>query len=157
MIKISNLTNRKGKNSYIFSDFHLDLTQDQVTKNKVNSDIVTGSDIASDVDQKAVLNSVRNIITQRRHLNPKFGINIRKYIGQPVSNIIGNAIGDEIDKGLKLFEPRVNLTKLVIAPNYDQNSYHVYLFLEMPNFPNNTINVLGVLDKIGEFNYINKQ
>lgn len=156
MIKISNLTNRKGKNNYIFSDLHLDFTPNQVTKNSVNNDIVVGNDIASDVDQKAIMNSIRNIISQRRYLDSAFGVNIRKYIGEPVSDLIGMAIGDAIDKGITLYEPRVSLTKLLVAPDYDKNTYHIFIFLTTPNFPNNDISLIGILDKTGEFNYINK-
>ena len=153
-IKISNLTNKKNGRDYSFADIHLDFSPKQASSNTRNSDIVSGNDIEADYDEKAIMNSLRNILTQRRYLNPSFGVNIKKYIGGSVNDLTSKAIGTEIDRGITLFEPRVKVEKIIVLADPDKFSYYISIAVSLPNFQK-IFYYSGVLDNIGNFNFIN--
>ena len=153
-ITISNLTNKKGNNSYTFSDLHMDLEETKSSANNRNSNVVNGSDILADVDEQVIRNQIRNLFTQTRYLNPLFDINIRKYIGQPLSEMGARSLGQAVDKGISLFIPTVRVTKILVAPNYDNFSYEMALFLDLPNFGSSAI-LKGNLNSNGSFDFVN--
>lgn len=153
-ITISNLTNKKGTNSYSFSDLHLDLKASQISTNVKNANIVAGNDIISDVDEQAIRNSLINILTQSRYLNPKFNVNLRKYIGRTPNDMVAMSIAQDIDKGIALFEPRVRVDKVLVAPDFTTNSYVVALVLFLHNF-NKTVMYNGLISNVGEFDLLN--
>lgn len=153
-ITISNLTNKKGTNAYSFSDLHLDLKTSQVSTNIRSANIVAGNDILSDVDEQAVRNSLVNILTQSRYLTPLFNVNLRKYIGRTPNDMVAMNIAQDIDKGINLFEPRVRVDKILVAPDINTNSYIVAIVLFFFNF-NTTIMFNGTLSNAGEFDLLN--
>ncbi len=125
MITIGNLSNRPNGRPYSFSDIHLDLQEKLSSTNVKNADVVRGNDIIMDTDAAAIRNSVINIVTQRRYFNSEFNINIKQYIGEFVSEMTGQSIGDAIDKGLSLFEPRINVVKILVGANEETYSYSI--------------------------------
>jgi phage baseplate assembly protein W len=153
-ITISNLTNKKGANLHSFSDLHLDLKEQKVSTNVKNTNIVAGNDILADVDELAIRNSLINILTQNRYLNPMFNVNLRKYIGRTPSDMVAMNIAQDIDRGIALFEPRVRVDKVLVAPDYTTNSYVVALVLYLHNF-NKTMMYNGVISNTWEFNLLN--
>lgn len=156
MITISNLSNKKKGNNFTFSDIHLDLEQSLASINKRNTDAVSGNDIIIDSDKVAIFNSIRNIFTQRRYLNPAFDNKLAKYIGTPVSQMAAHAIGEDIDRALVLFEPRVKVIKILVKANSDNNSYGITIFLSLPNFSNEQLMMMGNFSNDGRFDFINR-
>jgi phage baseplate assembly protein W len=153
-ITISNLSNKKGNNSYTFSDLHLDLQEAKTSTNNRNADVVAGPDIIADYDELAIRNEVRNLFTQSRYLNPKFGINLRQYIGQPMSEMSAWSLGQDIERGINLFIPRVKLKKVVVAPDYNIQAYIIILLLDLPNFSKQVM-LNASLNNIGRFDFVN--
>lgn len=154
-ITIKNLSNKKDNRKYTFSDIHFDFSERKISNNSRNDDVVAGNDIDIDVDEVAIMNSIRNIITQRRYLNPSFGINIKKYIGGSITELTSKTIGDEIDRGINLFEPRVKVDKIIVMANPDNYAYYIMIALSLPNLNKNFL-FNGVLDNTGNFNFINR-
>lgn len=157
MIKITNLSNKKNNRNYSFSDFHLDMEEKKVSSNKVNSSVAAGNDIVADYDEKAIINSITNILLQRRYLTPSFNINLPKYIGKPITDMAALSLGQDIEKGLALFERRVKVKKILVLPDKDNNLYKIYLLIEMPNFSNRVMTLEGLLDNVGRLSFINKE
>lgn len=157
MIKISNLSNKKNNRKYSFADIHFDLQEKQVSNNRQNNDIVSGNDILADYDEKAVINSLVNILLQRRYLNPLFNINLKQYIGKPASDMIALSLGQDIERGIALFEPRIKTKKILVAPDLDKNTYRIFLLIAMPNFSNQNISLEGLFDNLGNLSFINKE
>lgn len=156
MIKIGNLTNKKGDNKYIFSDLHLDLQTTKTSSSWTNDNVVEKNDIVADLDLAAIKNSLRNILTQTRYLVPKFGINLKKYIGQPISEIRAQVIGDEIDRGIKIWEPRIDLKQIYVIANVDEYLYNIVIIISLPNFSNKEYVLGGILGNKGDFQFINQ-
>ena len=157
MITITNLSNKKNNRKYSFSDFHLDMEEKQVSTNKGNAEIFAGNDIVADYDEKAVINSITNILIQRRYLNSSFNINILKYIGKPITDMAARSLGQDIEKGIALFERRVKLQKILVLPDKDKNVYRIYLLIVMPNFSDKTIKLEGLLDNVGQISIYKKE
>lgn len=149
-ITIGNLTNKKGVNTYTFSDLHLDMEEQRISNNIRNSDSVTGSDIIIDTDEQAIKNSIINGMTQIRYTNPLFNVRLRKYIGQPISDMGARSLGDDINRWFELFEPRATVVKILVAPNYDIYSYQIVLVLFLNNLAKQ-VTLTGSLNDKGRF------
>ena len=156
MITISNLSNKKKGNSFTFADLHLDLAVTQTSNNVKNRDIVAGNDLVLDTDAGAIFNSIRNIMTQNRYLTPGFSNKLAQFIGTPVSHMAAQAIGDAIDKAIVLFEPRVQVTRILVAAVPETNSYNITIFLTLPNFNTVPMMLSGILSNAGTFSFINR-
>lgn len=156
MINISNLTNRKNNQNYIFADLHLDLMSTLTSNSKKSSILVSGNDIVIDVDQQAILNSIVNLLTQSRYLNPDINTNLKKLIGQPITSMNAQSIGESINRIINLYELRVTINQILVAPDPDNNLYTILLYLILPNFSNKNIILNLAVDNQGNFSFINK-
>ncbi len=154
MINITNLTSKKSGREYIFSDLDLNFQQKQISGNRKNNDIASGIDLVVSLDEEAIKNSIRNILFQKRYLSD-FNINLKSYIGQNISELRGQLLGEQIEKGIALYEQRVKVEKIFIATNVDQNSYFISMILRPVNFKNQTILLNSTLDRNGTFTFIN--
>lgn len=119
----------------VYTDLHLDL---KINKSiGLGTDTVNANDLIIDKDIEAIKNSIRNIFTTRKGqkiLNPEFGSSLEQYLFQPVNEIYGRAIGQEIYDSIQTYEPRVEITKVKVDPYPDENTYKVsvaYRFLEI--------------------------
>lgn len=153
-ITISNLTNKKGNNSYTFADLHLDLEESRSSSNNRNSSTVNGSDIIADTDEQAIKNEIRNFFNQKRYLQPLFNFNAQKYIGSPLTEMGARSLGQEIDRGINLFMPRVRVDRILAAPDFQNQAYVVALYLTLPNF-GTSVMLRGSLNNNGSFEFVN--
>jgi phage baseplate assembly protein W len=146
MITISNLSNKKSGNAYSYSDIHLDLIPQQHSRNKQNNKIVTGNDIVIDTDKQAIQNSVVNLLTQTRYLTPLVNLNLKGFIGQPITTGTSKALGDKVKNGLVLLEPRIKVQKIFVGPNVDGNAYQIAIVYTLNNFPKEVTVINGILN-----------
>jgi len=154
MINITNLSSKNSGRNYVFSDLNLQFLQRQVSGNKRNTDISPGIDLVIDYDRQAVENSIYNILFQKRYLT-EMDVNLKKYIGEPISEFRAVAIGETIERALFLYEPRVTLEKLYIVPNIDQSTYYISMIVKFVNFNNSAVNLNATLTQNGTFSFIN--
>jgi phage baseplate assembly protein W len=85
-------------------------------------------DINKNIDEMAVINSVKNLILTNhyeRPFQPDLGSNIQKLLFENMDNITAAAIQREIQQTIKNFEPRVNLTTVNVSPNFDNSAFRV--------------------------------
>lgn len=153
-INITNLSNKKNGRSYNFSDLHLDFETKKVSQNSKNSDIVSGNDILADYDESAIINSITNILLQRRYLNNQFQVDLKRHIGKPISDMAAMSLGNDIKRGIELFEPRVKIQNITITPNINKNLYYIQLSVVMGNFSENAIVLQGILENNGNLQFI---
>lgn len=118
----------------VYTDLHLDLT---MAKNiGLGNSPSTTNDILVDTDIDAIKNSIRNIFTTRKGqkiLTPEFGSSLDQYLFEPITEIYARAIGDDILTSIEKYEPRIQVLKVLVAPNPDENQYNIsvsYKFLE---------------------------
>lgn len=154
MINITNLTSKNSGQDYVFSDLNLDFEQKQVSGNKKNNDVAPGIDVVIDYDEEAIKTSIYNILFQKRHLSD-MNVNLKKFIGQPVSEFRAVAIGETIEKALFLYEPRIKVEKIYIVPNVDQSTYYISMVVRFVNFRKEPVNLNASLTRNGSFAFIN--
>jgi phage baseplate assembly protein W len=113
------------------------------TLSKIYSDIdftftkkpVTG-DVALSYDSQAVIRSVRNLLLTKhyeRPFNPELGSNIDALLFEMVSPMSASSLESEIRTVIDNYEPRANISDLVVSANPDGNSYNVTITFYIEN------------------------
>lgn len=156
MIIINNLSNKNKSKGYIFSDLNLFVETTQKSTSVNNNNIVIGNDIVIDVDESAIKNSIRNILLQKRYTFPSFGANLKSFVGQPLSEMAAISLGEVIEKNITLYEPRVKLQKILVAPDYDNFLYFIVIIITLPNFKNQSLSLQSIFTNDGDFQFIDK-
>jgi phage baseplate assembly protein W len=130
----------------VYTDLHLDL---DLAKNiGLGLNNVISKDILVDTDLVAIKNSIRNIFTTKKGekiLAPEFGCSLEQYLFNPVSDVYGRLIGQEILEAFEKYEPRVEVKKIKVLSNPDQNQYEItvlYNFLEIKK--QGSLNILAL-------------
>lgn len=142
---------------YVFKDLQLDIQKDY-QYNTVTEQKIDKNDLLVSFDEQAVANSLRNLFTTipgQRFLFPLYGLDLRRYLFEPINEITARTIGEAITRAITTFEPRVNLEACNVVGYPDSNQYEIQLILELPVFKTAyTIN--SVLDvKTEKFTFLN--
>jgi len=90
---------------------------------------VTG-DLAKKVDAQAIMQSIRTLLSLSKYeklFKPEIYSSLRAYLFEPIDNITASAIRNEIRTTIENYEPRVNLTEVMVTPQFDDNGYDVSL------------------------------
>jgi phage baseplate assembly protein W len=132
----------------IYTDLHLDLEQ---AKNiGLGTNAVQTSDIIVDNDIKAIENSLRNIFTTKKGqkiLNPDFGYSLEQYLFTAISDANGRSIGNEILNGITKYEPRVNVSNVLVTPYIDENLYYIAVYYTILEIKKQ--NIINIIAKLG--------
>ena len=155
-IKLSELskkTNLQNPQGYTYIDLHFDVRQSNVgiAANNIHKTI-NGKDIVTDPDEAAIRNSLTNILNTRpgeRFLIPKFGCNLLRYIGMPVNTSTGQMIGEEINRAITDWEPRVTIDKIIVISKEDDNEYDISINITIPNLKKRDIQIIGKFTSTG--------
>ena len=86
------------------------------------------SDVIGLKDANAIARSVRNIVMTtpgEKFFNPNFGSKISASLFENMDDLSALTIREEIENSIRRFEPRVILDDIVVAPNFDNNSFDV--------------------------------
>lgn len=109
----------------IYSDIDFTFTKKPVTK-----------DIALSYNEKAVLRSIRNLLSTRkfeRPFNPDLGSNLDALLFELISPLTGIALEKECRSLLEKYEPRAIIQSLNVNPQPDKNAYSLTLSFYMEN------------------------
>jgi phage baseplate assembly protein W len=90
--------------------------------NPLNSDIVAITDVT------AINRSIRNLVLTspgERPFSPDLGSEVSRSIFENMDPLYADLIKDQITETIQRFEPRVNLRRVDVTPNYDNNEYSV--------------------------------
>lgn len=91
-------------------------------------------DVITLKNESAIARSVRNIVFTtpgEKFFNEDFGSQISKALFENINDISANIIKSEITSSIKRYEPRVDLKKVQVRPNYDQNEFNVTIIYEI--------------------------
>ena len=112
--------------SSVYTDLHLDL---QLSKNIGNGlNYVNSKDILVDYDIAAIKNSIKNIFTTKKGekiLAPEFGCSLEQYLFEPISELYGRLIGEDIMNSIAKYEPRIEVTAVKVLTQPDDNRYDI--------------------------------
>jgi phage baseplate assembly protein W len=140
----------RGK-TYFYADLHLDLVGSyNVGNNALQKDEL--NDLKLDYDYDAIVNSLKNLFTTNpgeKILNPEYGLNLKRYLFDPVSVSIAKHIRDEIYSQITRFEPRVTITDVKITLFEDVNEYDITIKIDIPTLNINNVSIFGTLNNNG--------
>ena len=91
-------------------------------------------DILALKNETAISRSLRNIVFTvpgEKFFNPDFGSKISQSLFENIDDISGNVIKGEITNSIRTYEPRVDLKKVTVSPNYDNNEFNVTILYEI--------------------------
>jgi len=91
-------------------------------------------DILALKNESAITRSLRNIVFTvpgEKFFNPDFGSKISQSLFENIDDISANIIKGEITNSIRTYEPRVNLKKVTVSPNYDNNEFNVTILYEI--------------------------
>ena len=136
--------NESSLTTYTYRDFSLFFTSNPVT-----GDLSTLTDVAD------IKRAIRNLVMTNefdRPFHPEIASHVRDLLFQPFTVITYNLIKERIEKVLELFEPRANLTRIVIDDKefqkMDNNTLSLKIFFTLKNAPTNEENVEIMLERI---------
>jgi len=87
----------------------------------------------------AVKNNIRNFLkTNRgeRFLQPNLGLGLRRYLFEQFTTDLEDGIKSEINEGIKVWLPFVNIRKIDITKDEDYNTLKIYVSFNIQNAPN---------------------
>jgi len=102
-----------------FSDLDLNFIMHPVKK-----------DINRHTNETAVVNSIKNLILTNHYekpFQPDIGSNVRRILFENMDTITATTLQNEIAQTIKNYEPRVNITKIQVTADYENNGFTVHM------------------------------
>ena len=87
-------------------------------------------DINTYKNEYAVINSIKNLVLTNhyeRPFQPEIGSNIRRLLFENVDSVTAAQIEREITEVIGNFEPRAEVSQVIVVPAPDENTYKVTL------------------------------
>lgn len=106
-----------AKTPIVFSDIDLRFEKNPIT-----------GDVARKNNDEAIKTSLRNLIMTsfyERPFNSSLGSPIRSMLFEPITPMLGVVVKKSIEQVVLNFEPRVDLTEVVVTAQPDQNALQV--------------------------------
>ena len=78
----------------------------------------------------AIARSIRNLIFTNRGdkpFNPFLGSRVNQMLFDPMDQISSVSLKSEIERTINSFEPRVDLDKVIVTANHDENQYDIVI------------------------------
>ncbi len=88
-------------------------------------------DLIAIKNESAIARSIRNLVLTypgERFFNEDLGSKVSRSLFENIDEISASIIKDEIENTIRNYEPRVNLTEVVVAPNYDTLEFNVSIY-----------------------------
>lgn len=120
--------------TYVYKDLTLDLTTTKIDSPGITLP-VPGSDIKASFDLAAINNSLSNLFNTlpgQRFLFPEYGLDLHRFLFEPVTSENGELIGDAVYNAVTTYEPRVAVKNVKIGVDADNNQYYITVIIELP-------------------------
>lgn len=139
------------KRGFLYKDVLFDIRLDYTTNPELFKE-AEKVDLQPIYDSACILTSLRNIFTTspgEKLLNPTFGLDLRDYLFETVSETRAFFIGQDIYEGLSIQEPRVQIESITVTAVIDEQTYEIDLNISIPTLDVNNLSLKGVLNNDG--------
>lgn len=136
---------------YLYKDVMFDLSPKITIGGELHKS-ANIKDIQALYDKAAVVTSLKNILTTspgEKLLNPTFGLDLRDFLFDTISETKGFFLGQRIFEGLTIQEPRIRIENINVIVNVDQHEYIIDITLSIPSLNVNQLSLRGVLNNDG--------
>ena len=135
--------------NYVYKDISLDINFEGNTGNFPVNKIDDTTDLKDIRDYKCIKQSLENLFNTspgQRLTNPYFGINLTRFLFDPVTTITADLIGRTITEGINRHEPRVKLDNLQIVGFPDEAQYKIAFTISITDTNLQGISMQGKLN-----------
>ena len=158
LVKISDISVDKADNAalsqgYLYKDLFLDLETSVYYNPEFNKSSVL-KDVQGLFDIPSIKNSIANIFLTspgQKILNPTFGIDLRRYLFDPVSDFTAFQIKTDITNNLTDQEPRIQLENTAVIPDTDRQEYYITLQINVPSLNMYGLSLKSLLNSDGYY------
>lgn len=131
-----------------YRDVHLDLkTDDNQTVNNLFKP-ETVKDLKSSEDEQAIYNAINNLFNTtpgEKLLEPEFGLDLRSFLFEPITDYMANIIGEKVLAGITRWEPRVTVSNIHVKKDIPNRAYQIVLTIVLPKLSNKVMNFAGTI------------
>ena len=120
-------TNNSVRSNKAYSDLNLNFNKNPATK-----------DVAKLKDVEAVKRAVRNLILTNRFerpFHPEIGSDIRSLLFENMTPVVEVLLKDRIRETIEVYEPRADVTDIIVSGDSDRNEYRVQIEFRVLNVP----------------------
>ena len=120
-------TNKSVRSNKAYSDLNLNFNKNPATK-----------DVAKLRDVEAVKRAVRNLILTNRFerpFHPEIGSDIRSLLFENMTPVVEVLLKDRIKETIDVYEPRADVTDIIVSGDSDRNEYKVQIEFRVLNVP----------------------
>jgi phage baseplate assembly protein W len=131
---LEELANNYTENKYLYKDLYLDISQTKIESPGFALS-VPGKDIRADFDIGAIINSLTNLFNTlpgQRFLFPEYGLNLTRYLFEPITEFNARNLGNRIFQSISIFETRVKPLNVDVGMDIDNNQYNISILIEIP-------------------------
>lgn len=140
-VSVDKSENNALENGYLYKDLLLDLETSVYYNDQLNK-TTTLKDVQGLYDIDAIKNSITNIFLTtpgQKILSPEFGINLRRFLFEPITNFTAYRIKSDIVNNLPDQEPRIELNETTVVPVPDEHEFFITLQIDVPS-----LNIYGI-------------
>lgn len=144
---VANTLNQK----YLYKDLFLDL-ENRVYYNTPIAKQHNLNDVQALYDVNAIKSSITNIFLTspgQKVLNPEFGIDLRRFLFEPITESNAYFIRTDITRNLPRQEPRIIVTGVSVIANIDDQQYDITLQIDIPQLNVTGLSIRGNLNSNG--------
>jgi phage baseplate assembly protein W len=101
---------------------------------KKGRDLVGNRDLPLLTNEQAVKESIYNILLTEvgtKIMDPQYGINLERYLFQPIDGFSSEAMQYDIYHGIRRFEDRISNLVVTVVPFEDESSYWITIDFEV--------------------------
>jgi hypothetical protein len=97
---------------------------------KKGRDLLGSKDVPLITNEQSIKESIINLLSTEpgsRPMDPRYGLNLHRYLFEPLDDITADLLAYDIKMGLEAFEPRINNIEVQIEPVEDENTFIIYI------------------------------
>jgi phage baseplate assembly protein W len=154
-VSVSKADDNAIKQNYLYKDLFLDLKNSYSYNAQLNRKEEL-KDVAGLYDIESIKNSIANALLTspgEKILNPEFGIDLRRFLFEPVDVFTTQEIRADIEENLPNFEPRIELERVDVEALEDEQQYNIQLQINVPSLNVYGLSLRSVLNSNG-YNFI---
>jgi phage baseplate assembly protein W len=134
-LEANSLDQNSLDNGYLYKDLALDLNPAYSYNSQLNKKEFL-KDVQASYDVEAIKNSITNAFLTSpgdKILSPTYGIDLRRFLFEPIDDFTTEIIKDDIQTNLPLMEPRITVDDIFIDADEEQNQYNIELRIDIPS------------------------
>ncbi len=150
-LEIGDLEKTSLEQGYLYKDVKLDLELSKSARPELYSSNEP-KDLSEIQDGIAIVNAVKNILTTtpgQKLLNPLFGLDLRAFVFEPVSQTTAYFITSDIYENLGNQEPRITLNAVAVEGIPDAHEYLIEIAYSIPSLDIYNLSLNATLNQEG--------